>query len=370
MDYVKPSYNVPEINAAGRVLAAYITDDNMLDQAVGAIPVIENFRAAHNYPLNSFHITLRRRALSVAKTAITAQRTKRLESIANKLVHQEQMKLSQMQDIGGCRAIMPTISTVKRLKELYDKRPLKHPRGQDKDYIAEPKETGYRGIHLKYRFSGKGNSEPWNDFKIEIQLRTKLQHKWATAVEAAQTFTKAALKSNRGSKEWLRFFALMSSVFALKEGCPTVPGTPDTYGELQREIKALNDQHHFQGMFSQYGRIIPHLEKRLSNAKYFLVTLDPVQHDVMVQGFKSHESKEANRAYIEAETSLSKDDTTQVVLVSVSSIKALRLAYPNYFLDTQDFLREVSGVTGVPIVYGTGRPVAPTRLDVVADVAS
>lgn len=364
MDYTKPLYTVPEVNAAGRVLAAYITGEKTTEDAIDVIPVIENFRAAHNYPLNSFHITLKRRAVSIAKTAITAQRTKRLESIAFKLGIQEQMKLSQMQDIGGCRAIMPSIATVMRLKDVYDSKPLKHPRGNDKDYIAEPKETGYRGVHLKYRFSGKGASEPWNDMKIEIQLRTMLQHKWATAVEAAQTFTKAALKSNRGSREWLRFFALMSSVLALKENCPTVPGTPDNYDDLRQEIRALNDQYHFQAIFSQYGRIIPHLERRLANAKYFLVTLNPIEHDVMVQGFKIHQSKEANRAYIEAETALPKDSTTQVVLVSVSSIKALKLAYPNYFLDTQDFLREVAEVTGRPVVIGAGRAVAPTALNV------
>lgn len=365
MDYTKPFYNVSEVNAAGRLLAAYITGEKMMEEALEVIPVIENFRAAHNYPLNSFHITLKRRAVSIAKSAVTAQRTKRLESIALKLGIQEQMKLSQMQDIGGCRAIMPSISTVLRLKDVYDSKPLKHHRGKDKDYIAEPKETGYRGIHLKYRFSGKGVSEPWDDMKIEIQLRTMLQHKWATAVEAAQTFTKAALKSNRGSREWLRFFALMSSVLALKEDCPTVPGTPGNFDDLQQEIRALNDQYHFQEIFSQYGRIIPHIERRLANAKYFLVALDPVEHDVMVRGFKSHQSKEASRAYTEAETALPKDSMTQVVLVSVSSIKALRLAYPNYFLDTQDFLREVAEVTGRPVVIGAGRAVAPTALHVV-----
>lgn len=369
MDYAKPLHSREKVNAAGRRLIEYINseegDDALLDQAASAILVIENFRAAHNFPLNSFHITLKRRAEGLAGGAITAQRTKRMRSIINKLADQSEMKLSQMQDIAGCRAIMPGIEDVWFLREMYDKKPVKHVRGSDKDYITNPKETGYRGLHLKYRFSGKGNSEPWNELKVEIQLRTMLQHKWATAVEAAQTFTNDALKSNKGSKEWLRFFALMSSVFALKEGCPTIPGTPDRYGDLQREIIALNDQYHFQAMFSQYGHIIPHLEKKLSHAKYLLVTLDPLKHDVTIQGFKSHQTKDAHRAYTEAEDVLGKDKAVQVVLVSVQSIKALKLAYPNYFLDTQDFLREVAAVTGQPIVLGVGRPVASTALQAI-----
>lgn len=365
MNYAKPLHSRAEVNAGARSLIAFINDTGPVAQAAVGVSMIENFRAAHNYPLNSFHITLKRRAVSAAKSALTAQRTKRMRSIINKLVDQSEMKLSQMQDIAGCRAIMPTIGDVWQLKSLYDTKPLKHTRGDDKDYITEPKKTGYRGIHLKYRFSGKGKSEPWDDLKVEIQIRTMLQHKWATAVEAAQTFTKDALKSNKGSREWLRFFALMSSVFALKEGCPTVPGTPDTYADLQREIIALNDQHHFQGMFSQYGRVIPHLEKKLSHAKYLLVTLDPLNHDVTVRGFKSEQTTEAHRAYTEAEDVLSKDQAVQVVMVSVSSIKALKLAYPNYFLDTQDFLREVSAVTGQSIIVGRGHATAPTTLHVV-----
>lgn len=364
MDYTKPEHDAAQVNKAGRVLASYMDGKITLDEALDWVPAIENFRAAHNFPLNSFHVTLKSRALKIAKTAITAQRTKRLESIALKLADQERMKLTQMQDIGGCRAIMPTISQLRKLHKLYVSRPLKHPRGNDKDYISEPKATGYRGIHIKYRFAGKGNSLPWDDLKIEIQLRTMLQHKWATAVEAAQSFTKNALKANRGNQEWLRFFALMSSVLALKEGCPTVPGTPTTYDELREEIRALNDQHHFQGIFSQYGRIIPQLEKGMFNARYFLVTLDPVRHAANVRGFKSHQLQEATQARDEAETELPIDSPTQVVLVSVSSIKALKLAYPNYFLDTQDFLHEVADVTGIAPVVRTGRVIAATMLRV------
>jgi hypothetical protein len=60
--------------------------------------------------------------------------------------------------------------------------------------------------------------------RIEIQIRSKLQHLWATAVETAQIFTGQALKSKvkNASADWLRFFALTSSAFALREETPTV----------------------------------------------------------------------------------------------------------------------------------------------------
>jgi ppGpp synthetase/RelA/SpoT-type nucleotidyltranferase len=344
--YAKPAYQVQEVNAAAKLVAQFLSMPEEEFEAnrpkfSKAIEVIDNWRASHAFPLNTFNMTLKNRAQGIDGSSLTAQRIKRLESIALKLLHERDMKLSQMQDLGGCRAIMPTLKHVEQLRKLYKEKPVTHQFNGEKDYIAEPKETGYRGVHWKYRFTGKGTSEPWNNLKIEIQLRTALQHKWATAVEAAATFTRQALKSNRGPQEWLRFFALMSSFFALREGCPTIPGTPVKLNELGDELRELNAQHHIHNVFSQFRTIIPTIEKQSKNG-YFLVILDPLKMEVKVEGFTKLQSQEANKAYTQAETILPK--TTNVVLVSVSSINALKRAYPNYFLDTEDFLREVSAV--------------------------
>ncbi len=51
---------------------------------------------------------------------------------------------------------------------------------------------------------------------IELQLRTRLQHEWATAVETMGTFLQSSLKSSQGPEEWLDFFSLF--VGTLKTG--------------------------------------------------------------------------------------------------------------------------------------------------------
>ena len=338
MDYAKPKYSVQEVNSAGRMLAKL---EGTIEELGWAIDVIDNWRASHAYPAQSFYVTLKRRANKVHAQAITAQRIKRLPSIAFKLIHMKDLKLSQMQDVGGCRAVLPSLNQVRKLQQVYEKSDWGHKEINPKDYISYPKDTGYRGVHLKYRFGGKGDKSPYDGLKIEIQLRTNLQHKWATAVEAADTFTKQALKSNKGKKEWHRFFALMSSIFALREKSPLVPGTPITFNELVSEIKQLDSQYHFASMFMGYTTIFPHVEKK-SDSKFYLVTLDPVAMTVNVKGFKGRETQLANKEYTEAEKALADDDSaTQVVLVSVSSVSALKKAYPNYFLDTKEFLGEV-----------------------------
>lgn len=336
--YAKPEYARKKVNEAGRKLAA-LDVDNEEDY----LSIIDNWRAAHAHPLNAFYMTLKRRATKISRTALVVQRIKRLESIAFKLINSNKMKLTQMQDIAGCRAVMPTLESVRKLERYYELEPLTHTYNGCKDYIEEPKETGYRGIHLKYSIASSNQTWPYNGLKIEIQLRTQLQHKWATAVEAAETFTGQALKSNQGSADWRRFFALMSSVFALRERSPTVPGTYETLAELHAEIKKLDKQHHMAATFSGYRAIFPQVEKQ-KDAKYFLVRLDPINRLVRVKGFKKNESKEANRRYTEAEKEIEKNSAIRVVLVSVNSIAALRRAYPNYFLDTDAFLSEVNAI--------------------------
>jgi hypothetical protein len=69
-----------------------------------------------------------------------------------------------------------------------------------------PQKSGYRGIHLVYRYNGRKTE--YNGLKIEIQIRTVIQHAWATAVETVGMFTQQALKSSQGEQDWLRYFAL------------------------------------------------------------------------------------------------------------------------------------------------------------------
>jgi ppGpp synthetase/RelA/SpoT-type nucleotidyltranferase len=116
------------------------------------LPKINNWRAALAHPLNTFQMNLRRSATRVDSEALIAQRTKRLVSIEAKLKRFPKMKLSQMQDIGGCRAVVKSVAAVRKLVSFYlGESAIKHQRASIDDYIAKPQPTGYRGIHLVYR---------------------------------------------------------------------------------------------------------------------------------------------------------------------------------------------------------------------------
>ena len=87
---------------------------------------------------------------------------------------------------------------VKIYEEAIAKNPHDRPECVEKyDYIAHPKSDGYRGVHYVYKYrSGSTPKAEFNSLRIEVQLRSRLQHAWATAVETVSTFTGQALKSN------------------------------------------------------------------------------------------------------------------------------------------------------------------------------
>ena len=127
-----------------------------------------------------------------------------------------------MQDIGGVRAIVGSIEQVRELQAAYKSSRFKHQLVSEKDYIAEPKCDGYRSVHLVFRYVNK-RAPDYNGLSVEMQIRTKLQHAWATAVETMGTFLGQALKARQGERQWLQFFEITGSAFAYLEHSPLVP---------------------------------------------------------------------------------------------------------------------------------------------------
>ncbi|HYD16491.1 MAG TPA: RelA/SpoT domain-containing protein [Candidatus Nanoarchaeia archaeon] len=350
MEYVTPQYSRATVDAAGIRL---IAPDLSLDDREDALAVINNWRSAHSFPLNSFHVTLRDRARKVDSHAVTAQRLKRLSSIEAKLRRFDDMKLSQMQDIGGCRAVVKRLALVHRIVKVYKQSAAKNPNKRGKllkeyDYIQNPKRDGYRGVHLifKYRSDSKRHSA-YNNLRVEIQLRSQLQHAWATAVETVGTFTQQALKSSQGEADWLRFFALMGSAIAMRERAPLVPDTPSDRQELRQELLRYAQQLDVISHMELYAAAVQAPERAgAKQAQYFLLELDPVLKRIRVTGYRSNELDKASSDYLTVERNiLSGAAGRDAVLVSVKSFSALKQAYPNYFLDTHRFIRAVRQAT-------------------------
>lgn len=348
MAWVEPIYDAATINKAGKALVSAMDSsweewsDEDWRMHYANLDVINNWRSSHGYPLNTFQVNLRATSRKFDADPLIAQRIKRLSSIGHKLDRFRSMKLSQMQDLGGCRAILQNTTVARQVFEYYlHKSGIKHERISVDDYISKPKDSGYRGMHLVYRYFSDKNKTAFNGLKIEMQLRSKYQHAWATAVETVGTFSGEALKSSLGSDEWQRFFALMSSAIAIREKSALVPDTPSTRRELVSELakytRSLNVVHRLQE-YSRALNMITKGDSGTSGAHLYLLELDPIEGTLRITGFRSDQQEEADQKYAEAETKRKKRSHTDAVLVSVESLNSLSKAYPNYFADTRVFV--------------------------------
>ena len=298
------------------------------------LEVLSNWRAYHARPLDTFARVLKNRVkkVSTSTNSIVAQRLKRTSSILLKLKTHRTMRLSAMQDIGGLRAIFDSLPEVLELLEVYRASKSKHTLFSIDNYIDKPKADGYRGIHLVYKL----RKEP--SIFIEIQIRSHLQHIWATGVEVIGTLQNSSFKSGYGDEQWLEFFTLLSSVFALKESSPVVnihkSMTQKTLlNKTKRMIRDLKVIEQLNAYTSLYKRELKETSKG-RKGNYSLILLDSEINTISIETFSVDQIDEATESYIRLEQEFFDDFHRNVVLVNSGDIKKLEIGYPNYFMDT------------------------------------
>jgi len=142
----------------------------------------QSFRPAYDHVLA--------KVSSLPGLAPTGREAKSTLSIAEKLRRQS-IRLSQVQDIAGCRTVVDTIRDQERaLADI-----LKvFPTARVEDRRARPSH-GYRAVHIIVTVDGRA---------IEVQLRTQLQDLWAQHCECLADRLDPALKYGGGPLKYLR----------------------------------------------------------------------------------------------------------------------------------------------------------------------
>lgn len=331
-----PKYSGNQINKAGKIIADPFST---IEEREDALVILNNWRAAHAYPLQVICSNLRKKN----PNAIVVQRLKRLESITGKIQRFPEMQLYKMQDLGGCRVIVDTIEQVYESVDKYKSSRIRHILKREYDYIANPKKSGYRSYHMVYQFHSETKDTYNKNMFIEIQFRTKLQHMWATAVEMMGIYTKSNLKSSQGDYDILRFFTLVSSLFAIQEKMPICPNTSGWADELISEIKYLDNKNNIISTLSGLNVSINYASNKYNQKDknlYYIILLNYDKMRVTVKPFKSSNLETATKLYGKIE----QGSNINVVLVSASSFETLKLAYPNYFADISYFVTKLRRV--------------------------
>ena len=331
-------YSRTQVINAGKVVRKDGYTSTEYDEAV---KIVDNWRASHAFPLHIIYMNLRRMK-TTGKNIIVAERLKRLDSIVNKLKREPNMNLWTMQDLGGCRVVVPTMEDVYAFADKYENSRKRHIKKKVYDYIKNPKQSGYRSLHVVYEYHSESNDKYNKNMLVEIQFRTHLQHLWATAVETMGLFTKEALKSGQGSEEVKYFFALVSTLFALIEGQACVPNTPNNIEEVVSKIKQINDKNNYLDFLSGIRVALDNQEHIAGTKKvaYCILILNYNTRRLNIKRFASSEFEEANNIYSSIESTKA-ESKIDAVLVRVSSFKELQYAYPNYFSDIGEFVKIV-----------------------------
>ena len=213
MAWVELAYSKSQVKQAGKVLRDSVRHPLTIDEQTvrEAELVLENWRSAHAFALNSLQMTLRRQVDHAQVTADSSQRLKERRTIIDKLLREPTMQLSTMQDIAGCRAVLPDLAAVRQVIDgWHNARLRKLEIVEEYDYLEVARPSGYRAYHLIVRHEEQGRL-------VEVQLRSQLQHAWAVAVESVGRTRGQSLKTGQGTPELLERFRRVAQYLAALE---------------------------------------------------------------------------------------------------------------------------------------------------------
>jgi len=180
-----------------------------------------------------------RHELSLEPTGRPAKST---TSIIEKL-RRETTRLSQMQDIAGCRLVVTDVLAQERVvaqlvktfqaSTVVDRR--KHP------------SHGYRAVHVVAHVAQQA---------IEIQIRTALQHLWAELSEKLSDVIDPGIKYGGGNEQALTLLRSATAFIGQIEVLELVPPTPGSPSDVQGMKQELARS--LESMIAEWAQIRRH----------------------------------------------------------------------------------------------------------------
>lgn len=180
----------------------------------------------------------------------TGRPAKSTTSISDKL-RRERIRLTQIQDIAGCRLVVTNIQTqdevVRSLSNLFDQ-------VSTVDRRKQPSH-GYRAVHVIVKHAGK---------LVEIQVRSALQHVWAEMSEKLSDVVDPKIKYGGGDPTVTEFLLEVSEMVTELETNESELAT------LERGIAPLSS---LEGLVQDTQQEVNDLQRKIRDAKEKQITV-------------------------------------------------------------------------------------------------
>lgn len=248
-----------------------------------------------------------------------------------------------------------------------------------KDYIKNPEESGYRSLHVIVKQT-LNQEKIDRQYRIELQIRTKLQHYWSTAVEAMSEIDNVEYKDptlisegNTRIQSCLQFFKVISKLFAYNES--NDDACSESKKKLANSVRTNND---FKGIIEDLkaarnsvtinmqknstqggeGLYLLELSRETQELTIHSYTMDCVEKAITNYNSKENsiincednkiqdaeiDNSSVNKNLTVNKSSAQTSDITDLnsVLIYAQNEEQLNDTYPNYLYNIEKFIEKV-----------------------------
>ena len=294
--------------------------------------VFDEYRKAHLEPLSETTLELQAWLNESRADYYIAQRLKRKPQIVRKL-NRLSVRLTQLQDIGGCRIILEKNQDVDQvLAQLKSKveamRDLAITRVTD--YREKGRDiTGYRAVHVLLER---------NKRKLELQLRSRIQHYWAESIERTSVIYGRHLKEGEGDPTVISYFQNLSDAFyEIESGrapsaraCIEIDSLKQQTEELMR---ATGSTKVFDSFVNEdIIKTLVETERRNPNPiNNWIIVFDWNSGEFVSWDIVGRSPDEAIEAYVRYEKNFPAESNFEVVLIGSSRVATVRKTHSHYF---------------------------------------
>lgn len=319
-----------QVDKSGKILATESWKND--EEYIKMDDLFNEFRGSYLEPLSEITLKIQEWLSTFSREYYIAQRLKRRPQILRKLLRLH-VRLSQLQDIGGCRIIVENNIIVDEMldyisEKLNKSRYFKLIRTTDYR-IAGRDDSGYRAVHLIVERKGR---------TIEIQIRSKIQHYWAESIERTSVIYGHHLKELEGHPDVISYFKQASDVFyeieCGRKPTPHMKNTLDSMRDIAENIISQNDNKNilYKGFNEKFIRAMIEKDSNLKGKIHnWMLVFDWNTGEFIYWSVIERNIHKANDIYKRMEKEYNPNMGFEVVIIGASDASAIMHTHSHYF---------------------------------------